>query len=171
MKRIILITAIAIVLSATSAFAAQKFGFVNVPEVLLKSEPGKSAAQKGLAIKKELQEKLLSERKAIKDMQVQREKQKTMLKPEALEELDRKIRERMFRFNEDQKRAGTELKEKQNALTNPVFETLGKVIEDYGTKNGYTAIFNKTQMPFVSKSADVTPSIIKELNNAWKNKK
>ncbi|WP_187170364.1 OmpH family outer membrane protein [Salidesulfovibrio onnuriiensis] len=171
MKKIIISAVLACVLFATPALAAQKFGFVNLPEVLVKAEPAKQVSEKRAALKKKLQNKLLAERKAIQEMQIQREKQKKMLKPEALEEMDRKIRERMFRFNEDQKKAEAELKEEQNKMSEPVLTLLGKVIDEYGKKNGYTAIFNKLQMPFVADSADVTPEIIKELNNAWKNKK
>lgn len=171
MKKIIIAAFFVCILCATPALAAQKIGFVNLPEVLVKAEPAKQVSEKRAALKKKLQSKLLAERKAIQEMQIQREKQKKMLKPEALEDMDRKIRERMFRFNESQKKAEAELKEKQNEMSEPVLTLLGKVIDEYGKKNGYTAILNKLQIPFVADSADLTADIIKELNAAWKNKK
>lgn len=171
MKKIILSVFVISLFLTSPVWAEQKIGFVNLPEVLSKAEPAKQVNEQRVTYKKDLQDQLRTKGKEIQDLQMQREKQKKMLKPEALEEMDRKIREKMFRFNEDQKKAETKLKEKQNELSKPVLDLLGKVIDSYGEKNGFTAIFNKIQMPFVNDAADVTQDIIKELNKAWKNRK
>lgn len=168
MRKIIFSLVMVAVLCSANAYASQKIGFFSLKEVLTTSEPAVQATEKRNAYMKKVQADLMKERKEIQEMQVQREKQKAMLKPDALEEMDRKIRERVFKARENQKQAQSDMKEKQQQWTQPVLEKLGVVVENYAKKEGYTAIFDRDRGYYVAPGADITDKIIQELNKAWK---
>jgi len=64
------------------------------------------------------------------------------------------------------------LQQAEQSLSKPIIDNLLTVIESYGKKNGYTAIFDKQASGVVygQESADITNAVIAELNKVMRGK-
>jgi len=67
------------------------------------------------------------------------------------------------------KDAQDDLQGKNDELTNKIVESIVKIIQEYGRKNGYTIIFVKNDgMIYVEERADLTDEILKTFNASRK---
>ncbi|KAB1443681.1 OmpH family outer membrane protein [Pseudodesulfovibrio senegalensis] len=172
MRKIIFIAIAATLLFSATAFAASKIAVVNVPQVLGTSQPAMEVKAQLEASVKKYQDILRAKAVEIRDLQAKREKQKKILKPEALESMDKDIREKAFKYKESQKEYDAKLKEQQAELKRPMYVMLEKVIDSYAAKNGYDIVVNEVPgVLYVSKNNDITAAVIQEFNKAWKTKK
>ena len=60
------------------------------------------------------------------------------------------------------------LGEKRNKAVREVFQDIENVMTQYGERKGYDLIFNDRALLYKSKQFDVTPDILKELNDRYK---
>jgi len=172
MRKIIFIAIAATLLFSATAFAASKIAVVNVPKVLGTSQPALDVKAKLESSVKKYQQILRTKAIEIRDLQTKREKQKKILKPEALESMDKEIREKAFKYKESQKEFDAKIKEQQAQLKRPLYQVLEKVIDQYATKNGFDIVVNEVpSVLYVSKTNDITAAVIQEFNKAWKAKK
>lgn len=168
-----LVIALTILLTVPAKASAQKFGFVNLKQALLDSEPGdkmeedfKKAFEKKKA---QLQQKETEMRKLKDDL----EKQRSVLKPDAFREKENTYQTRLREYQRMVEDANRDLAMKEQEMASKLLPELAKVIESVGEKEGYTAIFSVDNPVVVyrSKGADITKKVIEEFNKKSKGKK
>ncbi len=156
--------------AAGSANAAEmKIGVMNVQQVLTTSVAGKAAKEKFDAKMKELQDKFKLEEEELLAMQKDIEKKSSAWSEETKQE---KVLEFQKRRRELQNKADdgrTELKVLQDKELAPILKALEKVVDTYGSANGFTVILDaKNHVIYFDESIDVSEKLIVELNAAMK---
>lgn len=150
----------------TSA-AEVKIGVMNVQKVLTSSVAGKAAKEKFDAKMKELQDKFKLEEEELLAMQKDIEKKSSAWSEETKQE---KVLEFQKRRRELQNKADdgrSELKVLQDKELAPILKALEKVVDVYGSANGFTVILDaKNHVIYFDESVDVSDKLIVELDAA-----
>jgi outer membrane protein len=162
-----------ILLTIPRLASAEKFGFVNLKEALLDSEPGDKMEEdykKAFERKKVQLQQKEAEMKRLKD---DLEKQRSVLKAEAFREKENAFENKVREYQRMVEDANREMDAKKQEMAAKLFPELAKVIESVGEKEGYTAIFSidNPVVVYRSKGADITKKIIEEFNKKSKAKK
>lgn len=152
-----------------SAADTIKIGVMNVQKVLVQSEPGQKAKAIFEKKKSELEASFGDEQKAIQELQKEIEKKSSVWSKE-------KKDEKVLEFNKMRRDLKTktedgrmEMKRLQDKELEPIIKTLETVVEEYGEKNGFTAILDsKNGVVYFNKANDISDELIKELNKAMK---
>ena len=168
-----LIIILMILLTGPRLASAEKFGFVNLKQALLDSEPGDKMEEdfkKAYEKKKAQLQQKEAEMKRLKD---DLEKQRSVLKADAFREKENIYQTKLREYQRMVEDANRELAGKEQEMTSKLLPELAKVIEAVGEKEGYTAIFSVDNPVVVyrSKGADVTKKVIEEFNKRSKAKK
>ena len=166
MKRIIVALALSLAL-VSGAFAAEgvKLGSVDIQKVLLMSDAGKDAKdQLALRAGKYEAEKNAKEEE-LKKLKSDLEKQGIILSENARNVKERDYQQRLKEYQRFLKDAQDDLQGKNDELTNRIVDEIVKVAQDYGRKNGYTAIFVRNEsMVYLDEKADLTDEVLKQFN-------
>ena len=154
----------------SSSAADMKIGVMNVQQVLTSSVAGKAAKEKFDAKMKELQDKFKLEEEELLAMQKDIEKKSSAWSEETKQE---KVLEFQKRRRELQNKADdgrNELKILQDKELAPILKALEKVVDTYGSANGFTVILDaKNHVIYFDESIDISDKLIVELNAAMKN--
>ena len=147
------------------AFAAtEKFATVDIGKIFDEYEKtkkydqqfqteGKSKQEERDAIVHEVRR--LRDEMALLSEEAKKEKQDTI--EGKLKELDT--------FDSDTRKA---LGEKRNDAVREVFQDIESVMNQYGERKGYDIIFNDRALLYKNKQYDVTPDVLKELNDRYR---
>jgi len=170
MKRFIvaLFLLLALPLSALAADGA-KFGSVDIQKVLLMSDAGKEA--KDLLGQKagKYEAEKNSKEEELKKLKVELEKQGLLLSESARSSKERDYQQRLKEYQRFLKDAQEDLQAKNDEFTSKIVDEIVKVAQEYGRKNGYTAIFVKSEtMVYLDPSADLTEEVLKAFNESRK---
>jgi len=152
MRKIALMLVLLLTMS-TSVLAAQtKIGIINMKKVIAKCEPGQKAMEELKTKFKGLAGDLDKQKKSIEAMQKDLQKQSMMLSQEAKQDKE-------IEFKVDEER-----------LSKPILQKLIEVIQNYGKKQGYTAILDTqtSGLLYANEGIDLTDTIIVEMNRAWR---
>lgn len=168
-----LIIILMILLTIPCLASAEKFGFVNLKEALLDSEPGDKMEEdfkKAFEKKKVQLQQKEAEMKRLKD---DLEKQRSVLKADAFKEKENTYQVKLREYQRMVEDANREMAAKEQEMASKLLPELAKVIESVGEKEGYTAIFSidNPVVVYRSKGADITKKIIEEFNKKSKAKK
>ena len=152
----------------TSAWAETKIGFVNIPAVIAKCDAGKRAMED---LKKQFQgmkDKLDGKKKELDSMKEELQKQAMMLSQEAKLDKETQFKRKVRDFQDMAQTYQAQLQQAEQKLSKPIMEKLVEVIQNYGKKNGYTAILDRqgSGVAYVEPSADLTDTIVTEMNKA-----
>lgn len=109
-------------------------------------------------------EKLESELKGLGDeaqrLKDELEKTAPLLKPEAKLSKERELERKVRLFNDRKRDAQQEVREAQRDAFAPILREMTKVINDLGTRQGYSLILEARTALYAPKSADVTNQVI-----------
>lgn len=166
MKRLLLGGILSCCIAAAPAFAADlKLGYIDMQRALNTSEAGKEAKEQLAARVKKYQEEINSKQEEIKKLKEDLEKQGMLLSESARASKEKDYQQRLKEFQRFTKDAQDELQGKDEEFTRRILESMEKIIQEFGRKNGYTFIFVKNEgMLFVDEKADVTEDVLKLLN-------
>lgn len=168
-----LIIILMILLTGPRLASAEKFGFVNLKEALLDSEPGdnmENDIKKAFEKKKVQLQQKEAEMKRLKD---DLEKQRSVLKADAFREKENSYQNKLREYQRMVEDANREMAVKEQELASKLIPELAKVIESMGEKEGYTAIFSidNPVVVYRNKGMDITKKVIEEFNKRSKGKK
>ena len=170
MKRFIvaLFLVLALPLSALAVDGA-KVGSVDIQKVLLMSDAGKEAKdQLGQKAGKYETEKNSKEAE-LKKLKGELESQGTVLTEAARGSKERDYQQRLKEYQRFLKDAQEDLQSKNDDFNGRIVDEIVKVAQDFGRKNGYTAIFVKSEtMIYLDPAADVTEEVLKAFNASRK---
>ena len=98
------------------------------------------------------------------------QKQSMMLSQEAKLDKEAQYKRKVRDFQDMGQSYQRKLQQAEQSLSKPIIDKLLEVIQDYGKKNGFTAIFDKqaSGLVFSQDNVDVTSAIIAELNKAMR---
>jgi outer membrane protein len=159
-------------LCGTCAFAAEKIGFIDMREIMLKSDAGKKAAEDfGKLYEKDravIQQKEAEMRKLKEEL----DKQRTVLKENALKEKEAAYQKKFRDYQLMVKDANEELQARDQELSKKLVPEILKVINAIGDKEKYTLIIDlgSTPVAYFAKENNLTQKVIEEFNKTSKSK-
>lgn len=170
-KRIVLLFTLAFFATVVCASANDlKIGYVDLQKALNMSEAGKSAKEKIAQRVKELESSFEGREKELKKIKDDLDKQSLLLSEEARATKERDYQQKLKEFQRLTKDAQEEVQQKDADFTRQILEGLSKVIQEFGTKEGYTMILEKTESAilFADPKVDLTDRLIKAFDASRK---
>ncbi|MGO9138829.1 MAG: OmpH family outer membrane protein [Syntrophales bacterium] len=159
-------------LCGTCAFAAEKVGFIDMREIMLKSDAGKKASEDfGKLYEKDkvmIQKREEEMRKLKEDL----EKQRSVLTETAMKEKEAAYQKKFRDYQLMVKDANEELQSRDQELSKKLVPDILKVINIIGDKEKYTLIIDVGSMPvaYFAKENSLTQKVIEEFNKSYKPK-
>jgi outer membrane protein len=154
-----------------SALAAEgsKVGSVDIQKVLLMSDAGKVAKEQlGQKAGKYEGEKNAKEAE-LKKLKGELESQSVVLNESARGAKERDYQQRLKDYQRFLKDAQEDLQAKNDEFTSRIVDEVVRVAQEYGRKNGYTAIFIKSEvLLYLDPAADLTEAVLKAFNESKK---
>lgn len=156
----------------STAWAAEKIAFVDMKAVIAKSEAGAKAMESLKAKFKDMKDNLDAQKKTLDQMKDELQKQSMMLSQEAKLDKETQYRRKIRDFQDMGQNYQRKLQQAEHDLSKPIIEKLLQVLQEYGKKNNYTAIFDKqgSGIMYYDPNTDITNAIIAELNRAMRGK-
>ena len=170
--RAFILTCFFVLCLSLTAGAETKIGFVDMKTVIAKSEPGSKAMEQLKTQFKDMKDNLDAQKKSLDTLKEELQKQSMMLSQEAKLDKEAQYKRKVRDFQDMGQNYQRKLQQAEQNLSKPIIDTLIQVIQDYGKKNGFTAIFDKqgSGLLFSQDNIDVTTTIIAELNKAMRGK-
>ncbi len=151
---------------STSAFAETKIAFVDMKAVISKSDAGIKAMDSLKAQFKDMKDNLDAQKKSLGALKEELQKQSMMLSQEAKLDKETQYKRKVRDFQDMGQNYQRKLQQAEHDLSKPIIGKLVEIMQEYGKKNGYTAIYDKQSAGLIyhEPSLDVTNAIIAELN-------
>ena len=159
-------------LCSTCAFAAEKIGFIDMREIMVKSDAGRKAADDfGKLYEKDkamIQQREGEMRKLKEDL----DKQRSVLTETALKEKEAAYQKKFRDYQLLVKDSNEELQTRDQELSKKLVPDILKIINVIGDKEKYTLIIDisSTPVPYVTKENNLTQKVIEEFNKTFKSK-
>jgi len=159
--------------NAASAANEVKFGAVDFRKVVQESESGKKAAETLKGMYEKFQASLNDKAKELEKSKKDLEGKAKSLSAAKLQEREAELKKKFQEYQEFGRNAEKELQAKEAEMTDEIGENLLKLIKNYGTKNGYAAIFRQDNLMYLDgkyEAKNLTDEIMKELDASGKAK-
>jgi len=174
MKKYFLVTSLIalsfLILTGSYVSAADKIGFINMREVMLRSDAGKTTEEE---FKKAVDEKRATIQKKendIKKLKDNLEKQRSVLTPQALQEKELSYQVEFREYERLVKDTNEELQAKEQFLSSKLIPEVIKVVRTIGEKEKFALILEESAVVYFSKENSLTDKVIKELNKTYTGK-
>ena len=171
MKRFLALLIAGFVFAALPAAAQDvKIGYVDLQKALNLSSAGKSAKEKIGEKVKEYEGEVKKRQDELKKMKEELEKQAVLLSEEARGKKERDYQQKLKEFQRFTKDIQDELQQKDAEFTRRILEDLFQVIKEFGQKQGYTVILEKTESSilYAPDQIDLTEQVIEAYNASKK---
>lgn len=166
-KAFVLGLALVTVLSAPSAFAADKIGSVDLAKIFdgynKTKELDKALETKGAA-KQADRDKMVAEVKKLRD-------EAELLSAKAKEDKQVVIDEKIKALQDFDRVTRDALRKERDGMVRDILKEIEVVMQDFGKTQGYSYIFNDRVLVFKTDSSDLTAQVIKVLNDNYAKKK
>jgi outer membrane protein len=157
-----LLSLVFVVALAAPAAANTKVGFINLQETLVETKAGKAAKKKLENEKEEKQKQVNDKREKLKTDAEALEKQRGVLKAEALAKKERELQEDYAALQQLFMQLQQDLAKQEALLTREIFNQASSIIQDIAKREGYHMIVEKNEGAVLW--ADPTLDITKEVN-------
>ena len=159
-------------LCGTCAFAAEKIGFIDMREIMVKSDAGKKAAEEFGKLYEKNKITIQAREAELKKLKDELDKQRTVLKGSAMKEKEAAYQKQFSDYQLMVKDANEELQTRDQELSKKLVPDILKVINIVGDKEKYTLIIDVGSMPvaYFSKENNLTQKVIEEFNKTFKSK-
>lgn len=152
---------------ATTAFAADKFGFVDLAKVFDEYQKtkdfDKSLEGKGAAKQAE-RDKLVAEVKKLRD-------EAELLSAKAKDDKQAVIDEKIKSLQEFDRVTRDDLRRERDTMVREILKEIDTVLQDFGKKGGYTYVFNDRVLLYKLPENDLTAQVVTTLNGSYAPKK
>ncbi len=165
---VLLVVAVAMAGSAVDAFAAgEKIGYVDLARVFDEyqktKEFDKSLEGKG-ALKQTERDKMVAEVKKLRD-------EAELLSAKAKDDKQAVIDEKIKALQDFDRTTRDALRRERDTMVRDILKEIEGVIQEFGKAQGYSFIFNDRVLVYKSEGSDLTPQVIKALNDSYGAKK
>jgi outer membrane protein len=170
MKKLLILLLLTFFAAATVSAADTKIGYVDLQKALNNCEAGKVAKEKISVKVKEYETQIEQKQKDLKKLKDDLDKQGLILSEDKRaakkRDFDQKLKD-LERFTKD---IQEELQQQDAEFTRQIITDFSKIINDLGAKEGYTAIFEKTEsaLLYADQKADLTDKAIKAYDASLK---
>ena len=152
---------------AQAAAAADKVGYVDLARVfdeyVKTKEFDKSLESKG-AQKQAERDRLVNEVKKLRD-------EAELLSAKAKDDKQVQIDEKIKALQDFDRSTRDALRKERDAMVRDILKEIEAVIQNFGKSQGYSFIFNDRVLVYKNEGSDLTPQVIKVLNDQYAKKK
>jgi len=143
--------------------AELKIGYIDLQKALNQSEAGKSAKEKISQRVKDHEATIESRQKELKKLKDDLDKQGLLLSDDARAAKERDYQQKLKEFQRLTKDAQEEVQQKDSDFTRQILEDLSKVIQEFGAREGYSMILEKTESAvlYADDKVDLTDRVIR----------
>lgn len=172
MKRLLMMVLMLAVMTGSAWAADIKLGYLDMQRTLNTSEAGKAAKAQLQEKLKKYQEQVNLKQDELQKLKNDLEKQGLTLTESARAAKEKDYQQKLKDFQRFTKDAEEDLQARDGEFTKKILETLEKIVQEYGKKNGYAMIFDARSagMLYADPSVDLTEEILKALNAAQSKK-
>ncbi|MFK4763355.1 OmpH/Skp family outer membrane protein [Desulfobaculum sp. SPO524] len=168
MRKMLLAIVAVMLLAPTAAWAQGKVAVVNMPHIIKNCEPGQKALGSLQNKFKGVKDELDKQKKDIEQMRSEMQKQSLVLSQEAKMDKEIEFKRKVRDFQDALRNYQRKIKTEEERLSQPIIDTIFKVMEDYGKKHGYSMILDgkAAGVLYVDDASNITNKIIVEVNKA-----
>ena len=170
-KKLLSATILFIFVLATSAWGQVKvnfkIGYVDIQKALNTCESGKAAAA---GLNKELEiakQKYESQGKAIMQEKEALDKQGPLMEEEIARNKVRDLESKSRDWERYRKDVEADIKQRHNEIVDKVSKELIEITDQVGKEGGYTIIVERSLVPYIDPSLDVTDEVTKRHNEKY----
>ena len=155
------------------AIAAEKTGFIDMREIMMKSNAGKKASEELKILYEKDRDKIQTQEAELKKLKDELEKQKSILTELAMKEKESAYQKKFRDYQLLVKDANEELQARDQDLSKRMIPEILKVVNAIGEKGKYTMIIDMSTIPIAyhAKENELTKQVIDELDETYKLKK
>jgi len=171
MRVSVLVAFVASLFLSTGALAEDKVGVVDLQRALNEVEEGATAKA---ALKKEFDEKqkqLDSRQNELKKLKDELDAQSTMMTNEKKQEKVADLQKKLLEVQQLYYSLQQDLSKREGEVTGQIFQKMGVILASMGTEQGYSAILEKSAVPYFKPALDVTNELIRRYNASYGKKK
>ncbi|WP_421902592.1 OmpH family outer membrane protein [Maridesulfovibrio sp.] len=171
MRRILFAVLVLVFAFQTPAFAApQKIAVASMAKLIKDSEIGQDAQKKMEKKFATAKTQLETKQKELESLKQSLQKQSLVLSLEAKQDKELEFKRKVRDFQDLTQATQRKMQIEQKKVGTPVLQLLEKVVNEYGKKNGYTAIYDKKSSGFlyVDETIDITNQLMLEMNRAFR---
>ncbi len=155
-------------LMSNSAFAADKIGFVNIPEVLKNSKAGKKAGAELTALAEKKSAPLKSLENELRKMKEDLEKQGSMMSATSRRDKEAAFQKKSRDYQMMTEDVKEEIQKKDREIFEKMIPGISKAIKNIAEKEKYVAIFlvgiPNAPVAYYSSENDITSKVMDEFN-------
>ncbi|NDV28500.1 OmpH family outer membrane protein [Desulfovibrio sp. JC010] len=171
MRRILFAVLVLVFAFQAPAFAAsQKIAIASMAKLIKESEAGQDA-QKKMEKKFETAKKQLEgKQKELEKLKQSLQKQSLVLSLEAKQDKEIEFKRKVRDYQDLAQATQRKMQLEEKKAGTPVLQLIQKVVNEYGKKNGYTAIYDKktSGLLYVDETVDITNQLLLEMNRAFR---
>jgi outer membrane protein len=162
----------AILFVASTAVAVEKTGFVNIGEVIAKSEAGKKAEEQFKKIVEKDRASIQEKEKELQKLKDEIDKQRPLLKEDVLRTREADYQKRYRDYQLMVKDANEELQAKQQEIMKNLVPEIMKIVTAIGQAEKYSMIVDLAIVPMAyhAKENEITQRVIEEFNKVQTSK-
>jgi outer membrane protein len=157
-------------LYSTQVIAAEKTGFIDIREIMVKSDAGKKASVEFKKFYEKDRSKIQERETELKKLKDELEKQKTILTETAMKEKETVYQKKFRDYQLLVKDSNEELQRRDQELSKKLIPEILKVVQAIGEREKYTLIIDigTTPVAYYTKESDITARVTEELNKTYK---
>ena len=171
MKRFVILVLVFVGLVASPVMAeTQKIGYVDLQKALNLSVAGKEAKEKIKAKVQGYDAEVQGRQEELKKLKDDLEKQAMLLSEDARNAKERDYQQKVKDYQRFTKDIQETLQQTDADLTRKILESLLKVVQEVGKRDGYTMVLEKTESSIVyaDESVDISDKVIKAFDEKGK---
>lgn len=171
MRVLVLACALFFSLTAPAAHADDKIGVVDLQRALNEVEEG-ATAKKALKNEFDAKQKTLDgKQNELKQLKDELDAQSTIMSPDKKAERVADLQRKLLEVQQLYMSLQQDLSKREGEATATIFQKMGVILAAMGAEQGFSAIVEKTAVPFFKPSLDVTNELIRRYNGAYGTKK
>jgi outer membrane protein len=164
---------LSVLLCNSQAMAAEKTGFVDIREIMIKSDAGKKASEEFKKLYEKDRTKIQEKEAELKKLKDELEKQRAILTETAMKEKEAAYQKKFRDYQILVKDSNEELQARDQELSKKLIPEILKVVQFIGDREKYTLIIDIGTIPvaYYAKGNDLTARVTEEMNKTYKPQK
>ena len=160
-------------LNGSFVWAAEKTGFVDLGEILVKSDAGKKAEEQFKKAFEKDRVSIQDKEKELQKLKEELERQRPVLKEEAWKAKETDYQKKFRDYQLMVKDANEALQAKRQDILKSIVPEIVNVVKAIGEREQYTMIVDISSVPlaFYDKKNDITKKVTDDFNKVYKAKK
>jgi outer membrane protein len=164
---------LSVLLCSSQATAAEKTGFVDLREIMMKSDAGKKASEDFKKLYEKDRAKIQEKEADLKKLKDDIEKQRTILTENAMKEKEAAYQKKFRDYQLIVKDSNEELQARDQEISKKLIPEILKVVQTIGEREKYTLIIDISTIPvaYYAKGSDLSGRVTEELNKTYRPQK